>query len=147
MLRKSLGTYKKLFDLKSYRVIVEQRGTDPEPITEATLRVICNGEEILTVAEGDGPVHALDSALRSALGKFYPRELKHIKLTDFKVRVLNAKNGTAASVRAIVESTDGESSWNTVGVSANVIEASWMALVDSVEYGILRLIEKMNHDQ
>lgn len=142
MLQKSMGSYRKLFDLKSFRVIVEQRGTDPEPITEATLRVICNDEEILTVAEGDGPVHALDNALRKALAKFYPEELKRIKLTDFKVRVLNAKDGTAAGVRTIVESTDGEASWNTVGVSQNIIEASWLALVDSVEYGLLRLMRK-----
>ncbi|MCL6630561.1 MAG: citramalate synthase, partial [Armatimonadetes bacterium] len=142
LLRKSVGSYKKLFDLKSFRVIVEQRGTDPEPITEATLRVVANGEEMLTVAEGDGPVHALDNALRKALEKFYPEELKHIKLTDFKVRVLNASDGTAAGVRAIVESTDGTSSWSTVGVSENIIEASWHALVDSVEYGLLRLMKK-----
>ncbi|MHB1458032.1 MAG: citramalate synthase [Armatimonadota bacterium] len=142
MLQKSVGSYRKLFELKSFRVIVEQRATDPDPITEATLRVLCRDEEILTVAEGDGPVHALDNALRKALAKFYPDELKHIKLTDFKVRVLNAKDGTAAGVRAIVESTDGTSSWNTVGVSPNIIEASWHALVDSVEYGLLRLIPK-----
>ena len=139
LIQKAVGTYEKLFDLKSFRVIVEQRGTDPQPITEATLRVMANGEELLTVAEGDGPVHALDSALRKALEKFYPEELTHIKLTDFKVRVLNATDGTAAGVRAIVESTDGATSWNTVGVSANIIEASWNALVDSVEYGLLRL--------
>ncbi|HUV05271.1 MAG TPA: citramalate synthase [Armatimonadota bacterium] len=141
LLRKSVGSYRKLFDLKSFRVIVEQRGTDPEPITEATLRVAANGEEMLTVAEGDGPVHALDNALRKALENFYP-ELKHIKLTDFKVRVLNPKEGTAAGVRAIVESTDGTSLWSTVGVSTNIIEASWRALVDSVEYGLLKLTEK-----
>jgi 2-isopropylmalate synthase len=142
LLRKSVGSYRKLFDLKSFRVIVEQRGTDPEPITEATLRVIADGEEMLTVAEGDGPVHALDNALRKALERFYPEELKHIKLTDFKVRVLNAADGTAAGVRAIVESSDGTSSWNTVGVSTNIIEASWYALVDSVEYGLLKLMDK-----
>ncbi|MDH7481542.1 MAG: citramalate synthase [Armatimonadota bacterium] len=145
LLQKTLGSYKKLFDLKSFRVIVEQRGTDPEPITEATLRVAVNGEELLTVAEGDGPVHALDNALRKALEKFYPEELKHIKLTDFKVRVLDAKQATAAGVRAIVESTDGTSSWSTVGVSTNIIEASWHALVDSVEYGLLKLMRKKSN--
>jgi len=142
LLRKAVGSYRKLFDLKSYRVIVEQRGTDPEPITEATLRLIADGEEMLTVAEGDGPVHALDNALRKALERFYPEELKRIKLTDFKVRVLDAKEGTAAGVRTIVESTDGTSSWSTVGVSENIIEASWHALVDSVEYGLLKLMHK-----
>ena len=142
MLQKSVGSYQKLFELKSFRVMVEQRSTDSEPITEATLRVVANGEEMLTVAEGDGPVHALDNALRKALEKLYPEELKHIKLTDFKVRVLNAKDGTAAGVRTIVESTDGTSSWNTVGVSTNIIEASWRALVDSVEYGLLKVMKK-----
>ena len=141
LLRKSVGSYRKLFDLKSFRVIVEQRGTDPEPITEATLRVMVDGEEMLTVAEGDGPVHALDNALRKALESFYP-ELKHIKLTDFKVRVLNPKEATAAGVRTIVESTDGTSSWSTVGVSTNIIEASWRALAESVEYGLLKLMSK-----
>ena len=140
LLRKNVGTYEKLFDLKSYRVIVEKRRRR-KPITEAVLRVEVKGEDMLCVAEGDGPVHALDGALRKALQRFYP-ELAHIKLTDFKVRVLNAKDGTAAGVRAIVESTDGTSSWSTVGVSTNIIEASWYALVDSVEYGLLRLMAK-----
>jgi 2-isopropylmalate synthase len=140
LLEKSMGTYRKLFDLKSFRVIVEQRGTDPQPITEVTLRLVVDGEEILTVAEGDGPVHALDSALRKGLVKFYPKELSHIKLMDFKVRVLSGQDGTAAMVRTVVESTDGTSSWSTVGVSENVIEASWHALVDSVEYGLLKLM-------
>jgi 2-isopropylmalate synthase len=120
--------------------MVERRGTDDEPTTEATLRVAVNGQEMLTVADGDGPVHALDSALRKALLPFYPEELKHIKLTDFKVRVLDAKSATAAGVRVTVESTNGKSSWTTVGVSENIIEASWHALVDSVEYGLLKLM-------
>ncbi len=136
-----MGSYRKLFDLKSFRVMVEQRGTDPEPTTEAVLRVVVDGEEMLTVAEGDGPVHALDNALRQALERFYP-ELRQIKLTDFKVRVINAKEATAAGVRTMVESTDGTNSWSTVGVSTNVIEASWHALVDSVEYGLVQLMQK-----
>ncbi len=142
LLHKSLGNYRKLFDLKSFRVMVERRGTDPKPITEATVRVIVDAQEMLTVAEGEGPVHALDNALRSALERFYPEELKHIKLTDFKVRVLDAKDATAAGVRVTVESTDGQSSWTTVGVSENIIEASWHALVDSVEYGLLNLMTR-----
>ncbi len=144
IMRKSLGTYRKLFDLKSFRVIVEQRGTDPEPTTEATMRLIVGGEDVLTVAEGDGPVHALDNALRKALERFYPEELKHIKLIDYKVRVLNGIDATASGVRTIVESTDGTSSWSTVGVSPNIIEASWHALVDSVEYGLLKLMSKQD---
>jgi 2-isopropylmalate synthase len=142
LLQKSVGTYRKLFDLKSFRVMVERRGTDREPTTEATVRVIVDGQEMLTVAEGDGPIHALDNALRKGLEQFFPEELKRIKLTDFKVRVLDAKDATAAGVRVTVESTDGKSSWTTVGVSENIIEASWHALVDSVEYGLLRLMAK-----
>jgi 2-isopropylmalate synthase len=93
---------------------------------------------MLTVAEGNGPVHALDGALRKALLEFYP-ELAHIRLTDYKVRVVNVREGTAAKVRVIVESEDGGQTWSTTGVSTNIIEASWHALVDSIEYGLLML--------
>jgi len=133
----AVGTRRRLFELKGFRCIVEKRGHDQEPITEATIKLAVDGVEKLTVAEGDGPVHALDGALRQALLEFYP-ELAHIKLTDFKVRVVNTKEGTAAKVRVIIDSTDGEQSWSTVGVSTNMIEASWHALVDSVVYGLLR---------
>jgi 2-isopropylmalate synthase len=94
-------------------------------------------QERFEVAEGDGPVHALDTALRKALYHFYP-ELKNIKLTDFKVRVVNVSDGTAARVRTIIDSTDGNEVWSTVGVSENMIEASWKALVEGVIYGLLR---------
>ena len=137
LVRKVLGTYKKLFDLKGFRVIVEKRGHDAEVVTEATLKVAVDGEECLTVAEGDGPVHALDGAMRKALLHFYP-ELADIRLTDFKVRVVNVKEGTAAKVRVLVESSAHEDSWSTIGVSTNIIEASWQALVDAVEYGLTR---------
>lgn len=137
LVRKALGTYKKLFDLRGFRVIVEKRGHDAEVVTEATLKVAVNGEECLTVAEGDGPVHALDGAMRKALLHFYP-ELADIHLTDFKVRVVNVKEGTAAKVRVLVESQAHEDSWSTIGVSTNIIEASWQALVDAVEYGLTR---------
>jgi 2-isopropylmalate synthase len=138
LLKKATGRYRKLFDLVGYRVLTEKRANDPEPITEATLRLRVDGEEFLTVAEGDGPVHALDGALRSGLARFYP-ELSAIRLTDFKVRVVTSGEGTAAKVRTIVESTaDHGESWSTVGVSTNIIEASWQALVDAVEYGLLK---------
>jgi 2-isopropylmalate synthase len=137
LMMQSVGTYRRLFELKGFRCIVEKRGHDEAPITEATIKVDVDGEERLTVAEGDGPVHALDSALRKALLDFYP-ELAQIKLTDFKVRVVNTREGTAARVRVIVDSTDGEQTWSTVGVSTNMIEASWHALVDSIVYGLLR---------
>jgi 2-isopropylmalate synthase len=137
LVKKATGGYRRLFELVGYRVIVEKRGGDLEAITEATLKIRVNDEEILTVAEGDGPVNALDSALRKALTATYP-ELAHIRLTDFKVRVINVKEGTAAKVRTVVESADATESWATIGVSTNIIDASWHAVVDSIEYGLLR---------
>lgn len=142
MLKKALGVYQKMFDLKGFRLIVEKRGPNEEPITEATLKLAVDGKEAFTVAEGDGPVHALDNALRLALQQFYGDELAHIKLTDYKVRVVNTREGTAAKVRTIIESRDSEESWSTVGVSTNIIEASWSALADSVEYGLLKHLGK-----
>lgn len=136
LVKKETGAYQKLFDLIGFRVIVEKRGHDEEPITEATLKIAVNGHQELTVAEGDGPVHALDGAMRKALIRFYP-ELSDIRLTDFKVRVVDAKDGTAAKVRVLVEGADPHGSWSTIGVSTNVIEASWQALADSVEYALL----------
>jgi 2-isopropylmalate synthase len=137
LLMESVGTFRQLFELKGFRCIVEKRGEDVEPITEATVKLMVNGTETLTVAEGDGPVHALDGALRKALLEFYP-ELASIRLTDFKVRVVNTREGTAAKVRVIIDSADGEQTWSTVGVSTNMIEASWHALVDSIVYGLMR---------
>jgi len=138
LLKKSLGMYRKLFDLKGFRLIIEKRGPDEEPITEATLKVAVGDKEAFTVAEGDGPVHALDNALRLALKQFYGKELARIKLTDFKVRVVNTRAGTAAKVRTIIESRDRDETWTTVGVSTNIVEASWAALADSIEYGLLK---------
>jgi len=136
LLKGATGDSTHRFDLVGYRVLVEKRANDPEPITEATVRVRVDGVERLTVAEGDGPVHALDGALRAALVDAYPH-LRDIELTDFKVRVVTAGEGTAARVRAIIESTDHQgTAWSTVGVSTNIIEASWRALVDAVEYGL-----------
>ena len=123
------------FDVLGFRVIVEKRGRE-DPTTEATVKLRVNGVERLTVAEGDGPVHALDQAMRKALNRFYPA-LADIRLTDFKVRVVNVREGTAARVRTIVESRGPDSVWSTVGVSTNMIEASWHALVDGVIYGLL----------
>ncbi|MGL5314653.1 MAG: alpha-isopropylmalate synthase regulatory domain-containing protein, partial [Peptostreptococcaceae bacterium] len=95
----------------------------------------------VTAADGEGPVNALDKALRKALEGFYP-ELKNMHLTDYKVRVLNTKAATAAKTRVLIESTDGEDYWSTVGVSTDIIEASWIALVDSIEYKLIKDIEK-----
>jgi 2-isopropylmalate synthase len=140
LLKKAMGQYRKLFELVGFRLIVEKRGPGEEPITEATLKVAVDGVEAFTVAEGDGPVHALDNALRLALKQFYGEELSRIKLTDYKVRVVNSGEGTAARVRTIIESRDANDAWSTVGVSENIIEASWQALADSVEYGLLKQI-------
>jgi len=137
LVQKETGAYRKLFDLIGFRVIVERRGYHEEPVTEATLKIAVNGEQILTAAEGDGPVHALDTALRKALTHFYP-ELEGVRLTDFKVRVVDAKEGTAAKVRVLVEGADETGNWSTIGVSTNIIEASWQALVDSIEYALLK---------
>ena len=137
LVKKATGSYRQLFELIGYRVIVEKRGGDKEAITEATLKLRVGGEEMLTVAEGDGPVNALDSALRLALTPHYP-QLASIQLTDFKVRVVNVKEGTAAKVRAVVDYADAGETWSTIGVSTNIIDASWHAVVDSIEYGLLR---------
>jgi len=136
LMRKTTGSYRNLFDLAGFRVIVEKRA-EGDIFSEATIKVKVGGVEEHTAAEGDGPVHALDGALRKALEKFYP-ELKDIKLTDFKVRVIAGSEGTAAKVRVLVESSDEGDSWSTVGVHTNIIEASWQALVDSIEYGLMR---------
>jgi 2-isopropylmalate synthase len=100
---------------------------------EATVKVIVDGTSEYTVAEGDGPVNALDAALRQALRPFYPA-IDSIKLDDYKVRIINGQEGTAAGTRVLIDSTDGHEHWGTVGVSDNIIEASWLALVDSFEY-------------
>jgi 2-isopropylmalate synthase len=100
------------------------------------VKITIAGEQVYTVAEGNGPVNAMDNALRKALMKFYPG-IRDIHLTDYKVRVLDEKDATAAKVRVLIESTDFKDSWNTVGVSSNVIEASWEALVDSIRYALL----------
>jgi 2-isopropylmalate synthase len=137
LMRKALGLHKRFFDLIGFRVIVEKRSMKEEPLSEATIMVRVGGHIEHTAATGNGPVNAIDNALRKALEKFYP-ELKEVKLQDYKVRVLTAGKGTSAKVRVLVESGDEERSWRTVGVSENIIEASWQSLVDSIEYKLLR---------
>jgi 2-isopropylmalate synthase len=140
MVRKSVGLYRPRFELEGFRVIVE-KDRNGQIRTEATIKVHVDGEQEHTAAEGDGPVHALDNALRKALERFYP-DLKGIRLTDFKVRVVDApEQATAASVRVMVESRAGSQTWTTVGVHTNIIEASWQALVDGVEYGLLQVLD------
>jgi 2-isopropylmalate synthase len=136
LIRRLTSQYRKPFDLLEFRTSVDKRGPDGAPQTEATLKLIVEGERTHTVADGDGPVHALDGAMRKALEPFYP-ELRHVRLTDFKVRVVNVKEGTAARVRVLVECADERESWSTIGVSENVIEASWLARADALEYALL----------
>lgn len=137
LMKKSLGLHRRFFDLIGFRVIVEKRKEGEEPLSEATIMVRVGGHVEHTAATGNGPVNALDNALRKALEKFYP-DLRTVRLHDYKVRVLAAGKGTAAKVRVLVESGDDEVRWGTVGVSENIIEASWQALVDSIEYKLLK---------
>jgi len=137
LMKKSLGLHKRFFDLIGFRIIVEKRKEGEEPISEATIMVKVGGRIEHTAATGNGPVNAIDNALRKALDKFYP-ELKEVKLHDYKVRVLTAGKGTSAKVRVLVESGDEEKRWGTVGVSENIIEASYQALVDSIEYKLIK---------
>ncbi len=136
LLAKAMGKYKPFFDLEGFRVIVENRGQG-ELYSEATIKLQVKGKMEHTAAEGDGPVDALDNALRKALEKFYP-QLGEVRLTDFKVRILDSTDGTAARVRVLIESDDGQERWGTVGASENIIEASWEALVDSIEYKLMK---------
>jgi len=137
LVRKILGTHRQFFELQGFRVIVEKRGGDKVPISEATVKLRVSGQSRLTVGEGDGPVHALDVALRAALEDFYP-QLKTVRLVDYKVRIVNPRAATAARTCVVIESTDGADIWGTVGVSDNIIEASWQALGDSIAYKLLR---------
>ncbi|RJQ21447.1 MAG: citramalate synthase [Nitrospiraceae bacterium] len=137
LIKKTFGLHRKFFRLKGFRVIVEKRKEGEYPISEATIMIETPHGEEHTAATGSGPVNALDNALRKALEQFYP-QLKEVKLIDYKVRVLTAGKGTATNVRVLIESSDGKHKWGTVGVSENIIEASWQALVDSIEYKLLR---------
>ncbi len=132
VIRKELGKYTSFFELDHFKVTVSEPSRDAFS-SSAIIKIKVKDEEELTAAEGDGPVNALDKALRKALERFYP-QLNQMRLTDFKVRVLDSETATAAKVRVLIESTDGEDVWNTVGVSTDLIEASWKALVDSVQY-------------
>ena len=139
-MKKTVKKLKKFFELKEFRVSVEKR-TKGKIISEATIKLKVNGKLEHTASLGDGPVNALDNALRKALKDFYP-SLNEMHLTDFKVRVLDEKAGTEARVRVLIQSQDKTDSWWTIGVSENIIEASWQALVDSVEYKLLKDSEK-----
>jgi 2-isopropylmalate synthase len=132
LMRREAGSYEPLFELESFKVLVEKRA-DGAVETEATIKVKVDGERYVRVAEGNGPVNALDSALRGAIADRYPH-LAEIELTNYKVRILDESHGTGAVTRVLLDSSDGEGEWGTIGVSENIIEASWEALVDSLEY-------------
>lgn len=133
LIKKVLKEHKSFFELEGYRVIVEKHGKNEPCTSEATLKLNVNGETAFTVGEGDGPVDALNMALRLALREFYP-SIKDVHLADYRVSILDPEEATAAKTRVVIESSDGENTWGTVGVSENIIEASWEALVDGVEY-------------
>jgi len=137
LVRKALGQYKPFFELVEYHVSIRKNSAHGFDACEATIKLSVNGEKVYTVAEGDGPVNALDAALRQALIRFYPR-LEQMKLVDYKVRIIDSHSGTAAKTRVFIESSDGDTSWATVGVSFDIIEASWLALRDSVDYLLAR---------
>jgi 2-isopropylmalate synthase len=134
LLRKETGDYEPLFRLESFRVITEKR-EDGKVQTEATIKVWAGGERIVRTAEGNGPVNALDNALRDAIADRYPR-LRDIELVNYKVRIIDEHKGTAAVTRVLIDASDGHRSWGTIGVSENIIEASWEALVDSLEHAM-----------
>jgi 2-isopropylmalate synthase len=132
LLRREAGSYEPLFELESFRVTTEKRA-DGKVETEATIKVRVGGERYVRVAEGNGPVNALDRALRAAIVDHHPH-LAEIELTNYKVRILDESHGTGAVTRVLLDTSDGEREWGTIGVSENIIEASWEALVDSLEF-------------
>ena len=148
LLRRSQQEYKAPFELVDFMVVVESQrrppasGNSDNMLSEAMVKVRVDDKTFHTAAEGEGPVDALDAALRKALTEFYP-SVADVKLIDYKVRILEESEGTGAPVRVLIESTDGEHSWRTVGSSTNIIEASWLSLVDSLEYWLLRKGKKV----
>ncbi len=131
------GAKQRPFQVESWRVLVEhRRAGDPVPAAEATVKVHAQGQRLVAIGEGNGPVNALDAALRLALEPIYP-QLTSLKLTDYKVRIIDTGQGTAATTRVLIDTTDGKTSWSTVGVGQDIVEASWQALEDAVSYGLL----------
>jgi 2-isopropylmalate synthase len=137
LMERALGNHRPYFELQGFRVIVEEQRSGTEPVAEATVKLRVKGIEEHTAASGNGPVNALDHALRKALEDFYPN-LRQMSLLDYKVRILDESKATAAKTRVLVTSGDGDETWGTVGVADNIIEASWQALVDSIEYKLRR---------
>ncbi|MDH4229578.1 MAG: citramalate synthase [Nitrospirota bacterium] len=145
LIRKAMGTHRRFFELAGFRVIAGRRGNHDPSVSEAIVKVRVGGQERHEVSEGDGPVNALDLALRKALAGFYP-QIAEFRLLDYKVRVLTGSHGTASRVRVLVESGDAHGTWGTVGVSSNIIEASYQALVDAIEFRLMRGEEPEPHE-
>ncbi len=146
LIQKELKQHKSFFELEGFRVIIEKRGKNEPCISEASIKVRVGDDIEHTVADGDGPINALDGALRKALTRFFP-QIRNVTLSDFHVRILDPEEATAATTRVLIESTDGHESWRTVGVSPNIIEASWEALADSVQYKLFREEENNGIDE
>jgi 2-isopropylmalate synthase len=132
LMKKITGEFKEPFILESFNVVNHKVGENPSQ-SQVTIKISVGGEEELTAAEGNGPVNALDNALRKALTKFYP-QIMDMHLVDFKVRIVEGSEGTAAKVKVLLDSQDEDEIWSTIGVSENIIEASWQALMDSIQY-------------
>jgi 2-isopropylmalate synthase len=145
LIEKLTDTFQPLFELESFRVTIEKDQDEPCQ-SHATVKVRVGGKTEITAAEGYGPVSALDNALRKALGRFFP-DLDTMRLTDFKVRVIDGNHGTAARVRVLIDSRDQEHVWSTIGVSEDIIEASWQALADSFQYKLAREKALRGHRQ
>ncbi len=136
LMKKATGEFKEPFTLECFHVITSQTSTNPA-LSQATIKISVGGEVEITAAEGNGPINALDFALRKALTKFYP-QISEMHLVDFRVRILEGSDGTGAMVRVLLDSRDETDFWSTIGVSSNVIEASWHALVDSIQYKLIK---------
>ncbi|MBA4396551.1 MAG: citramalate synthase [Syntrophus sp. (in: bacteria)] len=143
LIKKQTGEFVEPFNLESYHVLIAKRGNEP-PLSQASIKISVGDEQEVTAAEGNGPVNALDNALRKALTKFYP-QIGAMHLVDFKVRIVEGSEGTAALVKVLIDTRDEDEVWSTIGVSENVIEASWHALVDSIQYKLSKAKLNNNH--
>ncbi|MBQ2206456.1 MAG: citramalate synthase, partial [Treponema sp.] len=141
LVRKEIGKYRPFFNLCYYKTSGENPRIEKDLYSFAQIKIDVDGHFQIAAGEGNGPVNALDNALRQALMPFYP-SVSEIHLIDYKVRVLDGKSATASRVRVLIESSDGKDSWTTMGVSCDVVEASWLAIVDSIEYKLIKDIEK-----
>jgi 2-isopropylmalate synthase len=141
LVRRELGRYQPLFSIVAYRVVSEHPTGDTIACSHAWVKVLVDGTYEIAAAEGDGPVNAMDGALRRALARFFP-QLGQVRLTDYKVRVIDGNAATAAKVRVLIQTSDGRETWTTVGVSEDIIDASRAALEDSIEYKLINDIER-----